>query len=100
MSTKTLDAASDLDLFNAAREAGLPPVRAARYVQHVRLYQRTGRAPLSPSAAALASSIARAASAVKGLSDAAVGATLAMKGLARTAASASSIEVPGQEVTA
>lgn len=49
--------ATDLDLFNAARAAGLPPHRAARYVHHVRRYEGTGRTPLTPEAAALAVSI-------------------------------------------
>lgn len=49
---------TDLDLFNAARAAGLPPHRAARYVQHVRLRESEGRAPLTPTAASIAASIA------------------------------------------
>lgn len=49
---------TDLDLFNAARTAGLPPHRAARYVKHVRLYEGQGRTPLTPTAASIAASIA------------------------------------------
>ncbi len=45
---------TDLDLFNAARAAGLPPHRAARYVHHVRLYEAGGRTPLTPTEAAAA----------------------------------------------
>lgn len=52
------DQVTDLDLFNAARAAGLPPHRAARYVHHVRWYEGTGRTPLTPEGAALAVSIA------------------------------------------
>ena len=43
---------TDLDLFNAARAAGLPPHRAARYVAHVRLRESQGRQPLTPESAA------------------------------------------------
>ena len=50
----------DLDLFNAAREAGLNPERAARYVHHVRLREAQGRTPLTPHAAALAVATAQA----------------------------------------
>ena len=50
----------DLDLFNAAREAGLNPERAARYVHHVRLREAQGRQPLTPQAAALAVATAQA----------------------------------------
>ena len=49
---------TDLDLFNAARAAGLSADRAARYVAHVRLREAAGRTPLTPDAAALAVSIA------------------------------------------
>lgn len=42
----------DLDLFNAAREAGLSPERAARYVAHVRQCEAQGRTPLTPAEAA------------------------------------------------
>ena len=48
----------DLDLFNAAREAGMNPERAARYVHHVRLRESQGRQPLTPQAASSAASIA------------------------------------------
>ena len=51
---------TDLDLFNAARTAGLTPHRAARYVHHVRLRDRQGRTPLTPHAAALAVATAQA----------------------------------------
>ena len=50
----------DLDLFNAAREAGLTPERAARYVHHVHLREAQGRTPLTPAAAALAVATAQA----------------------------------------
>lgn len=52
---------TDLELFNAAREAGLGPARAVRYVRHVRLHETTGRTPLTPKAAALACATARRA---------------------------------------
>ena len=51
---------TDLELFDAARKAGLSPVRAARYVRHVRLREANGREPLTPEAAALACSTAAA----------------------------------------
>ena len=44
----------DIDLFNAARHAGLTPTRAARYVHHVHQYETTGRTPLPPTEAATA----------------------------------------------
>ena len=47
---------TDLELFDAARKAGLSPVRAARYVRHVRLREAGGRTPLTPESAALACS--------------------------------------------
>lgn len=47
---------TDLELFDAARKAGLSPVRAASYVRHVRLREAGGRTPLTPEAAALACS--------------------------------------------
>lgn len=50
---------SNIDLFNAARRAGLPPLRACRYVHHVRWYEATGRKPMTPEAAAFAASVAR-----------------------------------------
>lgn len=45
---------TDLELFNAARAAGLAPHRAARYVKHVRLREPQGRIPLTPTEAAAA----------------------------------------------
>lgn len=51
---------TDIDLFNAAREAGMPPKRAAHYVQHVRHCESRGRTPLTPAAAALAVATAAA----------------------------------------
>lgn len=45
---------TDLELFDAARTAGLTPKRAARYVHHVRLREARGRAPLTPAQAAAA----------------------------------------------
>ena len=51
---------TNLELFDAARKAGLSPVRAARYVRHVRLREANGREPLTPEAAALACSTASA----------------------------------------
>ena len=44
----------DIDLFNAARNAGLTPTRAARYVHHVHQYETNGRTPLTPTEAATA----------------------------------------------
>lgn len=57
---------SDIELFNAAREAGMPPKRAANYVHHVRKCENEGRTPLTPAAAALAASTAAAKSMPKG----------------------------------
>ena len=52
------DITRSLALFDAARAAGLPPHRAARYVHHVHLRESQGRAPLTPDAAAIAVSLA------------------------------------------
>ena len=43
-----------IDDFNAAREAGLTPARAARYANHCHRYQTAGRTPLTPGQAAAA----------------------------------------------
>ena len=43
-----------IDDFNAAREAGLTPTRAARYANHCHLYRTAGRTPLTPGQAAAA----------------------------------------------
>lgn len=43
-----------IDDFNAAREAGLTPTRAARYANHCHRYRTTGRTPLTPEQAAAA----------------------------------------------
>lgn len=52
---------TDLDLFNAARAAGLAPHRATRYVAHVRLRESQGRTPLTPAEAAAAPTLLTAA---------------------------------------
>ena len=54
------DTTRSLALFDAARAAGLPPHRAARYVHHVHLCESQGRVPLTPDAAALAVFLAAA----------------------------------------
>lgn len=43
-----------IDDFNAAREAGLTPTRAARYATHCHRYRTAGRTPLTPGQAAAA----------------------------------------------
>ena len=45
---------TDIDLFNAARAAGMPPKRSARYVLHVRRFEAQGKIPLTPDEAAAA----------------------------------------------
>lgn len=43
---------ADIELFNAARAAGMPVKRSVRYVQHVRLWESQGKTPLTPQEAA------------------------------------------------
>lgn len=45
---------TELELFDAARAAGMPATRAAHYVQYVRKCAAEGKVPLTPAEAAAA----------------------------------------------
>lgn len=45
---------TDIELFNAARAAGMPPARSANYVHYVRKCEASGTTPLTPAEAAAA----------------------------------------------